>query len=134
MEGFMKRFEEKVREYLSPLEVAEILYDYRPKTGTLDIIIFDGNLSRPLLINVYRIDEEGKKLVQIDNNIFREKTEIPTKKLLEKFLDVVLSDFYVRELNIHRGECYGMYEKGKLLIDRKENNTFKKLIGGNNND
>ena len=115
----MERFKEAVRSYLKPVEVGKAYYDLSLELQTFQIVIFPENEKGVLLIDLYSADENGEKLLSIDNNFYREKTKLDGESIFKKFLDIVKLDFQVEDEKKYRDECYWMVEKGTFLLKRR---------------
>jgi len=115
----MERFEQAVKEYLTPLEVGKVYYDFSLDLQTLHLVIFPENLQRVLNMNMYSTDENGKRLLDIGNHFFRERTKENAENIFRKFMRVTETDFQIREWKMWRDEERWMMEKGQLLIKRR---------------
>ena len=126
MENFFEKFEKNLRKYLKPLEEGTVLYDFSFDLQTMHIIIFAENLQetpgylyKTLMIDVFCPDEEGNKLVSIDNRFFRETTKEDTEKILRKAIEVIESEFQVQEKKLFRDDDWWRMEKGSFYVKRK---------------
>jgi len=115
----MERFKEAVRSYLKPLEEGKVYYDLSLDCQTLQIVIFPENEKGVLLIDLYSMDENGDRLLCIDNRLYDEKTKLDGETIFKKFLDAINLDFQVEDEKRWRDDCYWMIEKGSFLLKRK---------------
>ena len=115
----MESFKEAVRRYLKPIEVGKVLYYISLDFQTFQIIIYPDNIKGVLLINLYHADEDGNRLLSIDNNFYREKTKLGGENIFQKFLDAIKLDFHIEDERRFRDECYWMVEKGSFIVKRK---------------
>jgi len=115
----MEKFQEAVREYLKPVEAGKVFYDISLDSQNFQIIIYPDNIKGVLLINLYNADEDGKRLLSIDNNFFRERIKLDAESVFKKFLDAIKLDFQITDRKMRRDESYWMIEKGSFLLKRK---------------
>jgi len=117
----MERFEEKLREYLRPLEEGKVLYDFSFNLQTMQVVIYPENLHGILIINAYNNDEGAKtiSIVSIDNKTFMGTTTEDVENILNKAIELIETDFQVTERKVFRDEDYWRIEKGSFLIKRK---------------
>jgi len=118
----MERFEEKLREYLRPLEEGKVLYDFSFDLQTMQVVIYPENVPGILIINVYDNDKDEEQtisIVSIDNKTFIETTKENTENILRKAIEVMELDFQVKERKVFRDEDYWRIEKGSFIIKKK---------------
>jgi len=115
----MERFEQAVKEYLKPVEAGKVYYDFSLDLQTMHIVIFPENLQGALTMDMYAENENGEKLLDIGNRFFRERTRENAENTFRKFMDVIETDFQVKEWKMWRDEEKWKVEKGHLLIKRR---------------
>jgi len=115
----MERFEQALKEYLKPVEAGKAYYNFSLDLQALHIVIFPENLQGALTMDMYVEDEYGERLLDIGNRFFRERTRETAENIFRKFMNIVETDFQVKEMKMWRDDEKWKVEKGHLLIKRR---------------